>query len=1073
MDMKNLLFLFLLLMVVSCTDEEMAGGGTGDSIQLNLVVPASTTVSTRAMSVEDESAIKDLYVLVFDSNEKCVLVKKTEVSNTDNASMKRTSLILDKSSDNKSIVALANLETNKVDNINSSVWEGQYKETILKSLVYNFDNPKTGDAGVTWNPFPMWGEFEGTINTSITINMLRALAKVNVIVNKNKDTEKGEGLDNFVLKKVLVYYSYKDGYCAPDKANVDGTGSETKVVKPSMHSQTQMGKEEGMEFVVPENERLEFKNNIYLPEANNRESGQKNVCLLIAGSYNGGEELSYYRAAFKNSEEGVLDILRNHLYEFNITSVEGPGSKDPEEALKKVDVNMNFEVTAWDEVKMTDPNTKQYTLAVDHSTVILAGQNLEGRVTVLEELTGTDWSAEGEISWFTVTKSGNKVLINTTENKGAKREGSFVIKTDQLSKQIKVIQTGIETANCYIVADGFGEETVRDLVVTVKGNGKDGLHADGKNGDYTFQYDPTANLNTDHVGIIWETVEGLVTLNTTTANSFGCIQYTVNKSKVGNGGNALIGAFDIDDNVIWSWHIWIVPDYKDYEGNFENLQLQKWITGYDFMDRNLGAISNKPGYGSLGLLYQWGRKDPLRGVGNINESEAAVVFMHTNPKKNVPFAWTQASSSDIATSILNPTQILPKGLLMTVDGYYLWGTNQGLVPSSVGITNVGNKTIYDPCPAGYRVPPVDAYVFGKVSMSGSTVSGDNSYRVNWNNNNIFWPNDNSYYDDADSYGFWVKFGSSNVQPVLSNYGGGWGETTTNPSSVNDATWLPIAGVYDGTFDEFATIGKNSSVKVNSIVWTNSPITTTTETRPAALFLHGREKTSSTSGLASNNGRHLHKLNETQYGLMAKTQYAGSVRCVRDKAKDFSSKNEVTTSITLGGKKGSSATGTLTTVNNRWEVVDPGAKWFYVTPEEGTGGISQELKFIASMDNTGDYHEATMKIRFYDENNVAITPDKEIVVGQNSSNMKFEADSYVLSLTRTDKSRHDIKIMTDGQDWDVYGDLPNWLTAEAISNKTKVRIRANSNNSTGTKRNTVVTLKDANGKTITINVTQSN
>ena len=39
------------------------------------------------------------------------------------------------------------------------------------------------------------------------------------------------------------------------------------------------------------------------------------------------------------------------------------------------------------------------------------------------------------------------------------------------------------------------------------------------------------------------------------------------------------------------------------------------------MDRNLGAISTTSGgAGSLGLLYQWGGKDPFLGSSSVNES---------------------------------------------------------------------------------------------------------------------------------------------------------------------------------------------------------------------------------------------------------------------------------------------------------------------------------------------------------------------------------------------------------------------------------------------------------------------
>lgn len=1103
--MKNWLFLFLLLLVTSCVDEELVNKGSGDSIQLNLYVPASTTVSTRAMSEKDESAIKDLYVLVFDENDNCILVKKTDVTETEDNAKKQTSLILDKSSDNRSIVALANLEANSLT-IDPDSWKNKNKTTILKSLVYTFSGNWNSGTGTSeaWTPFPMWGEFEGTIGSSITINMLRALAKVNVIVNEDKETGEGRKLENFTLNEVRVYYSYTDGYCTPDEGAVTGTGANTKVDKPSIHSYNQMTDKFG-KFGVASDERLAFKNNIYLPEADNHKDGQKNVCLLIGGYYDGSEEMSYYRAAFKNTEEGVLDILRNHLYKFNITSVTGPGSKDPDEALKKVDVNMKLDVTVWDETEMRDPSTVQYTLAVNNSTVYIDAKNHESDITVTTSDNTNYWEAKVvEGDWFDVKRNNNKVIISisgTGDYKGVRREGTFEVvsnigkdgSTGTFKKKIKVIQSGQETANCYIVGkivDGEGYPIKRDLVVTVKGNGKDGLHADGKEGEHEFIHDTSADLATSKVGIIWETVEGLITIENDTPNEFGCIQYSVDNNKVKNngkgipGGNALIGAYGADGKtIIWSWHIWIVPDYANYEGNFENMELEKWVTGYSFMDRNLGAISNKPGYGSLGLLYQWGRKDPLRGVGDIQEATPDIFHMHNIPESALKYEWKLAGGKDIQTSIQNPTQILSEGLLMNsgTDGEFLWGTNQGLVPSSVGVTNVGNKTIYDPCPAGYRVPPVDAYVFGTVSVYNNSIRGDNSYLKNWAGNNVFWPNNNYSYvkpENTDSYGFWIRYdksgSGSNDKPSVPFYK--WGSQQNSPVSVTSSTWFPIAGVYDGTFEKFATVGKNSSVTVNSIVWTNSPISVGGENRPAALFLHGIEEVSSTGN--AYNGMHLHNLNETNYGLMAKTQHAGSVRCVRDKAKDYSSQNSVTESVTLGAHKGDVAYGTLSTVNDRWEVINPGAKWFYVTPEEGTGAneLNKELKFIVSEDNTGDKRFADMVIRFYHENG---SVDRTTRVYQESSKQRFEASKTAISLNRNNGSFEDVRVTTDGQNWYVggityIGSESDWLKVEQKNNYwgSFASISATSRNNGSTARKATVLLKDENGSTITITVTQN-
>ena len=97
------------------------------------------------------------------------------------------------------------------------------------------------------------------------------------------------------------------------------------------------------------------------------------------------------------------------------------------------------------------------------------------------------------------------------------------------------------------------------------------------------------------------------------------------------------------------------------------------------MDRNLGATSATPGsVGALGLLYQWGRKDPFLGSSSISSSVRA---LSTG-------TW-ETSSSKItnALAISNPTTFF-RG-----DHNFLPDANWQ-----------SKKTAYDPCPAGWRVP---------------------------------------------------------------------------------------------------------------------------------------------------------------------------------------------------------------------------------------------------------------------------------------------------------------------------------------------------------------------------------
>ena len=99
-------------------------------------------------------------------------------------------------------------------------------------------------------------------------------------------------------------------------------------------------------------------------------------------------------------------------------------------------------------------------------------------------------------------------------------------------------------------------------------------------------------------------------------------------------GNAVIAAKDADGNILWSWHIWLTdqPQGQVYYNNAGTM-----------MDRNLGATSATPGdVGALGLLYQWGRKDPFLGSSSISSNTLA--------KSTI--AWPYDVSSDSSTGTI-------------------------------------------------------------------------------------------------------------------------------------------------------------------------------------------------------------------------------------------------------------------------------------------------------------------------------------------------------------------------------------------------------------------------------------
>lgn len=160
-------------------------------------------------------------------------------------------------------------------------------------------------------------------------------------------------------------------------------------------------------------------------------------------------------------------------------------------------------------------------------------------------------------------------------------------------------------------------------------------------------------------------------------------------------GNALV-AVKSAGKIVWSWHIWAVESDPEVDA-------QLYQSGALMMDRNLGALSVTPGdERSYGLFYQWGRKDPFMGCGNAVDKS----FATTYPEDAMQFLDNNANYNNYNYVEAHPNHFVKRSNWNNDSKY--WTTN---------------KTMYDPCPVGWRVPDADSDVWSGFNTISSVDRG--------------------------------------------------------------------------------------------------------------------------------------------------------------------------------------------------------------------------------------------------------------------------------------------------------------------------------------------------------------
>ena len=317
------------------------------------------------------------------------------------------------------------------------------------------------------------------------------------------------------------------------------------------------------------------------------------------------------------------------------------------------------------------------------------------------------------------------------------------------------------TANCYVVnsAGTYKLPLVYGNAI-VNGQINSGAYEkDTKFVDYNGNHITSPNLPTpDDATLVWS--DGFYMFKDVKLSADKkYLIFTLDQDYM-QQANAVVAVRDAQDNIMWSWHIWVTEHNINETIDFQAYQNKSTI--YSIMPCNLGWVDGKMvfynprelkfvftqdktddvknmtltqegaklDYKDIGsTYYQWGRKDPIVALKNRNETGVEDYRPMETPEEKYQYdvQWGLVSMKD---AIRNPNiyygeqNPVPNGDHRWLEGnsftVKLW---DGETRDYGELDEIAStKTVYDPSPRGFKVPFPRVFA-GFVNGGTATTSG--------------------------------------------------------------------------------------------------------------------------------------------------------------------------------------------------------------------------------------------------------------------------------------------------------------------------------------------------------------
>ena len=250
------------------------------------------------------------------------------------------------------------------------------------------------------------------------------------------------------------------------------------------------------------------------------------------------------------------------------------------------------------------------------------------------------------------------------------------------------------------------------------------------------------------------------------------------------GGNAVIGIGN-DNTIFWSWHIWATKENITPVSTWNRIESDKTSgTEYMIMPINLGwTWDTAEMLHGKNVFYQWGRKDPIPGPSKYNSTSDPTLY-------EGGFNYNDGTSGTVVKGITSPNICFPNssGSWCELEYYYnYWDSNY----KDLGYSDVSTtKTIYDPCPTGWKVPPGGAF---RGSVTGTTKNVIGGFNVGYYIKRFYGDSDGLLFQasgcrtraagnvyGSSTYGYYWTASSSDRNAYILTFS----RTTLNPIFTN-------------------------------------------------------------------------------------------------------------------------------------------------------------------------------------------------------------------------------------------------------------------------------------------------